>query len=69
MTEIPKVALCPDGNSSFEMRTLSSDGGNLLPTLGIRSFKNHIEIVVVDLTGKPSHMIIVRQNGDVEVDS
>jgi hypothetical protein len=60
--------IIPGTESSCEIHSVSEKFGNVLPTLGIRSFEHHSEIVVVDLAGNPVHTIVIRQNGDVEVD-
>ena len=63
------MCVIPMDATSIGVRTVGMDGGNLLPVIGVRTFDHHAEIAVTDLAGHLLHTIVIRQNGDVEVDA
>jgi hypothetical protein len=63
-----ELHVIPSTGSSVEIRTCGKHGV-ALPTIGVRAFDHSMEIVVVDLAGRPAHTIVIRQNGNVEVDA
>jgi hypothetical protein len=62
-----QLNIVPSTECSCEIKTIGQFG-QVLPTIGVRAFEHQMEIVVVDLAGNPVHQIVIRQNGDVEVD-
>jgi len=64
-----QIVVLPDTQYSIEVRALTERDETILPRLGIRAFDHTIEIVVVDLAGQLAHTVVIRQNGDVEVDA
>jgi hypothetical protein len=66
MTEM-QLNILPMGQDDCCIRAITKSKDIVLPTLGIRTFPHHYEIVVVDLAGEISNLIVIRQNGNVEV--
>jgi hypothetical protein len=64
-----QLNILPTGNDDCVIRALSDCQNTVLPTLGVRAFTHHYEITVVDLSGNVIHQIVIRQNGDIEVDA
>jgi secreted protein with Ig-like and vWFA domain len=64
-----QLNILPTGNDDCAIRAVSDGKDIALQTLGVRAFTNHYEITVVDLSGNVIHQIVIRQNGDIEVDS
>jgi len=63
------ISVIPYSGNSIIVKGLEETNNTMvLPKLGIRTFNHSFEITVTDLTGYMSHVIVVRQNGDVEVD-
>jgi len=68
MTGKPQIIVMPSTDNAITVKGMSEGNERLLPTLGIRTFNHSFEIVVIDLAGDLVHTIVVRQNGEVEVD-
>jgi hypothetical protein len=69
MTGKPQLIVMPSSDSSIELKAVTERNDQVLPRLGLRTFNHSYELVVVDLAGDPVHTIVIRQNGDVEVDA
>jgi hypothetical protein len=69
MTGKPQVVILPSNDSTIEIKAVTDHNETVLPKLGVRTFNHSYEIVVVDLAGDPVHIIVIKQNGDVEVDA
>jgi hypothetical protein len=64
----PLISVMPDSGNSILIKGLSDRMDRVLPTLGIRTFNHSFEITVTDLAGDIVHVVVIRQNGDIEVD-
>jgi hypothetical protein len=64
-----QLNILPTGNDDCVIRAITDCQNIALPTLGVRAFANYYEITVVDLSGNLTHQIVIRQNGNIEVDA
>ena len=63
-----QLKIIPIQHNQCEIETIGSDIGVVLPKITVIALPHSMEIKITDLSGDPVHIIVIRQNGDVEVD-
>ncbi|MDD3019856.1 MAG: hypothetical protein PHX61_02605 [Alphaproteobacteria bacterium] len=64
------MRVLPIQNNQLRIETIGEHclGEQVLPPIQVTAFPHTMEVQVTDLAGDPVHTIVIRQNGDVEVD-